>query len=68
MKIIELFAIRLGFPPIVFACRDQAEANQVAFAVQHEGGIPMQHEIEVADDFNEFTLDLPSKIEEPSLN
>jgi len=68
MKIIELFAIRLGYPPIVFACRDQKEANQIAIVVQQEGGIPMQHEIEVADDFNQFTLDLPGKIEEPSLN
>lgn len=68
MQIIELFAIRLGYPPIVFACRDQNEANQIAMVIQQEGGIPMQHMILVPDDFNEFTLDLPGKIEEPSLN
>lgn len=68
MKIIELFAIRLGYPPLVFACRDQTEANTVAIAVQHEGGIPMQHEVEVPDDFNYFALDLPGKLEEPSIN
>jgi hypothetical protein len=68
MKIIELFGIKLGYPPFVFACRDQKEANQIAMVIQQEGGIPMQHDIEVPDDFNEFALDLPGKLEEPSLN
>lgn len=68
MKIIELFGIRLGYPPLVFACRDQKEANQVAMLIQEAAGIPMQHEVEVPEDFKDFALDLPGKIEEPSLN
>ena len=68
MKIIEIIAITPFDLPAVYACRNQQEANLIIRMVQEQGGIPMEGEMDVPDGFDQFALDLPGKIEEPSLN
>jgi hypothetical protein len=68
MQVIEVIAVKLGYPPIFWVARDEVEAGQMAIAIQAEGGLPLARYVEVRDDFNKFTIKLPGAIPEPSLN
>lgn len=68
MKIIEIIAVLPFNLPSLYACRNQQEADIVIRMLQEQGCIPLQGEVEVPDDFDQFVFDLPFCYAEPSLN
>jgi hypothetical protein len=67
MRIYEVIGVKLGAYQ-VYAARNEEEVTTLALMVQEQGGIPVVREAEVPEGFDEFALDLPGAIPEPSLN
>jgi hypothetical protein len=70
MRIYEVIGVKLGYQHVaVYAARNENEVKLLAGMIQDQGGLPMVHEIEVPDNFDQFALDLPSKaLADPCMN
>jgi len=68
MQIHDIIGVFNGQPTLRLAARNEEEMWFLVKTVQMAGGMPVVSQIEVSDDFDEFFLELPGKVDEPSLN